>query len=158
MRKPTIYLVTYLPWRDTCDISAAIVCKWYGHGSICVKMASNSKPRQYKRIFCPHCNESVSKSTWYAHYAAFYDQRTKKWEAKNDNGGCVTLQMNACCITVATDRDELDPRIAYGSSKLVQVYYTAKNVSTVTNYPVALPQYLTESIAIHSVCTDVLNR
>ena len=39
--------------------------------------------RKYK-IFCPHCDRDVSKSTWYSHYGQFYNNRKKKWTKFED--------------------------------------------------------------------------
>ena len=36
--------------------------------------------RRFSRIFCPHCQCKVSKSTYYSHYELYYDARSKKWQ------------------------------------------------------------------------------
>ena len=38
-----------------------------------------SEVRQRERLYCPHCEEKVSKSTYYRHRAEFYDPRTRSW-------------------------------------------------------------------------------
>lgn len=40
--------------------------------------------RKYKKIFCPHCDRDVSKSTWYSHYGQFYNNRKKEWTKFED--------------------------------------------------------------------------
>ena len=37
------------------------------------------KKRKYGKLYCPHCELEVSKSTWYVHHSHFYDQVTKTW-------------------------------------------------------------------------------
>ena len=39
------------------------------------------KQRKYRKLYCPHCERSVSKSTWYCHYNQFYDCDDERWEA-----------------------------------------------------------------------------
>ena len=43
-------------------------------------MAHQDKKRKYEREYCPHCNEQVSKSTWYLHYGQFFNRTTGVWE------------------------------------------------------------------------------
>lgn len=38
------------------------------------------KQRKYRKLYCPHCEKSVSKSTWYTHYNQFYDHDDERWE------------------------------------------------------------------------------
>ena len=35
--------------------------------------------RKRSRIYCDHCSQSVSKSTYYRHRADFYDEQTQRW-------------------------------------------------------------------------------
>lgn len=35
--------------------------------------------RKYQKLYCPHCDRSVSKSTWYTHHALYYDSGKKEW-------------------------------------------------------------------------------
>lgn len=42
------------------------------------------EPRQWQRIFCPHCGEKVSKSTYYRHREEFYDVRSGGWKGSDD--------------------------------------------------------------------------
>lgn len=45
------------------------------------KMEGQSRLRKYRKLFCPHCNKSVSKSTWYSHYSEFFDQARNEWHS-----------------------------------------------------------------------------
>lgn len=36
-----------------------------------------------KKLFCPHCNTLISKSTWYRHYSQYYDSSNDTWKSKN---------------------------------------------------------------------------
>ena len=38
------------------------------------------KRRKYNKLYCPHCEQEVSKSTWYVHHSQFYDERRKTWQ------------------------------------------------------------------------------
>lgn len=40
---------------------------------------NSTRSRQWQRIFCPHCDERVSKSTYYRHREKYYDVRTGEW-------------------------------------------------------------------------------
>ncbi len=40
----------------------------------------NKKIKYSKNYYCPHCKKEVSKSTWYRHYANFFDSTTESWE------------------------------------------------------------------------------
>ena len=46
--------------------------------------------RERAKLLCPHCNEMVSKTTFYRHKSTFYNRRLRKWgpavESKADNG------------------------------------------------------------------------
>ena len=44
--------------------------------------ATVKKRRLYEKLHCPHCEESVSKSTWYIHYSQFFNPSTGQWEKK----------------------------------------------------------------------------
>ncbi len=43
-------------------------------------MECQRKQRKYRKLYCPHCDKSVSKSTWYAHYNEFFDQVENNWK------------------------------------------------------------------------------
>ena len=40
---------------------------------------SSEKRRPRKNLFCPHCDEMVSKTTFYRHKKCYYDSRAKRW-------------------------------------------------------------------------------
>ena len=42
-------------------------------------MESVPKKRKYNKLYCPHCELEVSKSTQYIHHSHFYDQVAKTW-------------------------------------------------------------------------------
>ena len=42
--------------------------------------------RQRERMYCPHCKEKVSKSTYYRHRAEFHDPRTRCWHCWEEPG------------------------------------------------------------------------
>ena len=41
-----------------------------------------SRDRRWKRIFCPHCGEVVSKTTYYRHRQEHYDKTIGKWKKR----------------------------------------------------------------------------
>ena len=45
-------------------------------------------PRRWQRTFCPHCEEAVSKSTYYRHREKFYDVRTGEWRKSAPDVAC----------------------------------------------------------------------
>lgn len=47
-------------------------------------MSTTKEPRQWQRMFCPHCGEKVSKSTYYRHRVEFYDVRSGEWKSSDD--------------------------------------------------------------------------
>ena len=47
-------------------------------------MSSLAKHRS-KKIFCPHCDNKVSKSTCYSHYSQFFDSRSHTWTKSHPN-------------------------------------------------------------------------
>ena len=50
-----------------------------------------SQPRQWQQTFCPHCQEKVSKSTYYRHREKYYDVRSNEWEkAVGDNAAATS--------------------------------------------------------------------
>ena len=42
-------------------------------------MEPSTKKRKYSKLYCPHSEIYVSKSTWYSHHGQFFDSRTKQW-------------------------------------------------------------------------------
>ena len=36
--------------------------------------------RRWKNLFCPHCDQEVSKTTFYQHKRRYYDRRAKRWD------------------------------------------------------------------------------
>ena len=48
-------------------------------------MSASRETRQWQRLFCPHCEEKVSKSTYYRHRAEHYDLRTGAWRKSTDD-------------------------------------------------------------------------
>ena len=38
-----------------------------------------------KRLYCPHCDANISKSTWYRHYNQYYDPTSDRWETATKN-------------------------------------------------------------------------
>ena len=42
-------------------------------------MASDSRVRSRKRIYCPHCEDGVSHATYYRHRERFYDRQNGQW-------------------------------------------------------------------------------
>ena len=36
-----------------------------------------------KKLFCPHCNTHVPKSTWYRHFSRYYDSSSGTWKTTN---------------------------------------------------------------------------
>ena len=36
--------------------------------------------RERAKVYCSHCETSISKSAWYLHYSKFYCHSTKKWK------------------------------------------------------------------------------
>lgn len=44
-----------------------------------------TKRRKYALWHCPHCRKNVSKSTWYRHYAEFYNAETESWKEEDIN-------------------------------------------------------------------------
>lgn len=37
--------------------------------------------RRWKNLFCPHCDQEVSKTTFYRHKRRYYNRRAKRWAA-----------------------------------------------------------------------------
>lgn len=50
--------------------------------------------RKYK-IFCPHCDCDVSKSTWYSHYGQLYNNGKKEWTKFEDQHSEETFDFGA---------------------------------------------------------------
>ena len=42
--------------------------------------------RQWRKLYCPHCNEMVTKTTFYIHKRSFYNPRSKQWARSNITG------------------------------------------------------------------------
>lgn len=42
-------------------------------------METTAKKRKYSRLYCPHCQDYVSKSTWYSHHCSFFNAFSKQW-------------------------------------------------------------------------------
>lgn len=36
-----------------------------------------------KRLYCPHCDLNIAKSTWYHHYSQYYNPATDVWKTAN---------------------------------------------------------------------------
>lgn len=36
-----------------------------------------------KRLYCPHCDSNIAKSTWYRHYSQYYNPATDAWKTSN---------------------------------------------------------------------------
>ena len=44
------------------------------------------RPKRPRRsVLCPHCAETVSKTTYYRHKAVYFDERTQEWSRKVDS-------------------------------------------------------------------------
>ena len=41
------------------------------------------KRRKFNKLCFPHCEQEVSKSTWYVHRSQFYDEVRKTWRRKD---------------------------------------------------------------------------
>ena len=39
-----------------------------------------AKKHKYSKLYCPHCNKEVLKSTWYTHHSRFFNPTTKPWD------------------------------------------------------------------------------
>ncbi len=44
----------------------------------------SSRKRRWKNLFCPHCDQEVSKTTFYRHKRSYYDSRAKRWTTGGD--------------------------------------------------------------------------
>ena len=42
-------------------------------------MRMEPKRRKFNKLYCQHCEQEVSKSTWYVHHNQFYDEVRKTW-------------------------------------------------------------------------------
>ena len=42
--------------------------------------------------YCAHCNKEVSNSTWYRHYAEYYNPSSRTWEQRKS--GAMTTSMH----------------------------------------------------------------
>ena len=54
--------------------------------SLALSHAQPAKRRKFSTSYCPHCKRSVSKSTWYRHYAEFYNVASGLWEDSKPGG------------------------------------------------------------------------
>ena len=68
-------------------------------------MSCLEKHRRYQKIFCPHCDKEVSKSSWYSHYSQYFDSRSHTW-TKSQPNPCPT----------ATNFLDLEEDFDFGSS------------------------------------------
>ena len=60
-----------------------------------------------EKLFCPHCNTYVPKSTWYRHYSQYYNLPNNTWRSENAH-----LEAD---LDFGTDSDseEIDRAVAY---------------------------------------------
>ena len=49
-------------------------------------MAEVKETRQWQRTFCPHCQESVSKSTYCRHRERYHNKQSGKWICTGNRG------------------------------------------------------------------------
>ena len=60
-------------------------------------MAAAPPPKK-RKIYCNHCEKEVSKSTWYCHYAEFFDSVTGEWKTEVKQRGAWQLHIRASVI------------------------------------------------------------
>ena len=53
-----------------------------GGTSTSSNLAQGKRTRQ--NLFCPHCDQKVSKTTFYRHKRCYYDSRSKRWATGKD--------------------------------------------------------------------------
>ena len=51
-----------------------------------------AKKRKYSKLYCPHCDKEVSKSTWYKHYSRFFNATTNQWIKQYSNNNDFDFQ------------------------------------------------------------------
>ena len=45
-----------------------------------IVMSSNSSSSRNKRVRCPHCDEFLSRSSYYQHKQLYFDETLQKWK------------------------------------------------------------------------------
>ena len=63
-------------WELAYFVASANVFRW--------KMSS--RLRKQTRVWCGHCNEYLSRSTFWKHRQAYYDVKSERWITKDDAG------------------------------------------------------------------------
>ena len=48
-------------------------------------MSHTREPRQWQQTFCPHCEETATKSSYYRHREKCYDVRLGVWSKSSDD-------------------------------------------------------------------------
>ena len=56
-----------------------------GNSQSCDSNTTMSR-RQWRKLYCPHCNEMVTKTMFYRHKRSFYNPRSKQWARSNITG------------------------------------------------------------------------
>ena len=65
------------------------------------------KQRKYRKLYCPHCDKSLSKSTWYEHYHEFFDQGESRWKVSKQGNLMSGSDFNFGTDS-DSDHDEID--------------------------------------------------
>lgn len=64
--------------------------------------------RQWQRIYCPHCGEQVSKSTYYRHRATYYDTVLETWMTRDGGNSAPGTDASASHDTSYSDTTHTD--------------------------------------------------
>ena len=78
-------------------------------------MSEKKVPRRWQRAFCPHCEDTVSKSTYYRHREKYYDVRSGEW-AKceyDTTRGCSSAGPTAVADLGASDSESTDEEVDF---------------------------------------------
>ena len=62
-----------------------------------------TRRRKWRNLFCPHCDQLVSKTTFYRHKRSYYNHSTKQW--KTDREKALTNDLS----TSSSDDDQDAP-------------------------------------------------
>ena len=76
-----MYLISELKMASTSELGSGAFQEQ-------AKVSCRKRKRIRGSIFCPHCSDTMSKTTCYRHRKTFYDKSINKW---NTNEGCIEL-------------------------------------------------------------------
>ena len=73
----------------------------------CQVNSEPQKKRTWTEIVCPHCSDTVTKTTFYRHKRQFYNAKTRRWTTMGE-GGQPQTKLTSTTASIDDDSESSD--------------------------------------------------